>query len=885
MLAKKMVSANAVRYVVGIIGNVISFGLFLAPVPTFAKIWKRRAVEEFAPIPYLVALLNCMLWVFYGIPVVHPHSILVTINGVGFILESLYLLTFSAFSPNRLRLKVLRILSVELLFMGGVILGAHTHEKRSLIVGVLCIIFGTCMYASPLFIMKLVSHTKSVKFSLVDFLNGICWTIYAFFRSLSLSLYTTRRTRCLLLLFVAAVSHSLELKKLLRSTDSSIETSFANTRALWNPLIGHDGRFIACSGKNLFAFDRNGSVAWIVPLYYVCRKDISPVRDERGNVYLIAGERVLRITPSKIGTAEPPLEIFYSHNSTRLVSEEIIGLAISASYASLFITIRNRGLFAFLLRGELLWSAGPMLHRFGYRQGCKKNTSDCYFNSGPVVDRCEGTLYISNTKGQLYSLYIRSPQFRWIQDLSSFDTLMTITAGNNGRLYVIFPRKAMLMALDVSTGSILWQHPVGPLSGEKSFPIVDSNGWISIGSLDGNLYSISPNGDTKKFLEATSTDSVIHASPVVDCSGFSVYVSQTVMEAKSSRTVDNYTYISAMKPLSVLFTLLAPATGTIYWTGQYPGEMSSLLSRSDLRYFVLDERIFLTVLSAARKGNNLPCYTTRQRIAWTCSQAKPKIATTDIGDDKAILLFLFFQLVIVIILAVIVRFCCIFWRKKKLQGAGLQRFLEKRRSLHIRRKTLNKIISELEQKAAEDATAPNEALEQLGEIVKAKEGVERKLSTSYSLGRDRIGAKQRPTILPLYNGKAKSHSFHSTRTESVTIFNTLSNTSTSEEGESSSSSSSSSSYKSEGGNSDSSERDENLRRDAETESNVKGKVAEAVPSRRSTEIEEELAIDPMYVEKKIESSAHLEHEEQLKHGFGGDRRMWLKRRRTMSSTN
>lgn len=109
---------------------------------------------------------------------------------------------------------------------------------------------------------------------------------------------------------------------------------------------------------------------------------------------MIAGERVLRITPSKIGTAKPPLEIFYSHNSTRLVSEEIIGLSISASYASLFITIRNRGLFAFLLRGELLWSAGPTIYRFGYLQGCKKNTSDCYFNSGPVVDRCEGTLYV-----------------------------------------------------------------------------------------------------------------------------------------------------------------------------------------------------------------------------------------------------------------------------------------------------------------------------------------------------------------------------------------------------------------------------------------------------------------------------------------------------------
>lgn len=73
---------------------------------------------------------------------------------------------------------------------------------------------------------------------------------------------------------------------------NAVETSFANTRALWNPLIGHDGRFIACSGKNLFAFDRNGSVAWIVPLYYVCRKDISPVRDERGNVSCVLFENV-----------------------------------------------------------------------------------------------------------------------------------------------------------------------------------------------------------------------------------------------------------------------------------------------------------------------------------------------------------------------------------------------------------------------------------------------------------------------------------------------------------------------------------------------------------------------------------------------------------------
>lgn len=88
------------------------------------------------------------------------------------------------------------------------------------------------------------------------------------------------------------------------------------------------------------------------------------------------------------------------------------------------------------------------------------------------------------------------------------------------------------------------------------------------------------------------------------------------------------------------------------------------------------------------------------------------------------------------------------------------------------------MISELEQKAVEDASS-NETLEQLSEMVKAKEGVERKLYTSYSLGKDILGLKQ-GSIVPLYNGKYKSHSFHKEQKESITIFNTFSNTSTSE---------------------------------------------------------------------------------------------------------
>ncbi|MQL70873.1 hypothetical protein Taro_003210 [Colocasia esculenta] len=204
-----MVSADTARNIVGIIGaaitvfrfgqllssprNVISFGLFLSPVsPTFCEIWRKKAVEDFSPIPYLATLLNCMLWVFYGTPVVHPHSLLViTINSIGLVLESIYLIIFIRYATSAGRCKVFKFLAVEMVFMAalgvGVLLGAHTYGKRSLIVGVMCVIFGTCMYAAPLAAMKNVIKTRSVKYmplplSLASFLNGVCWTLYALLR-------------------------------------------------------------------------------------------------------------------------------------------------------------------------------------------------------------------------------------------------------------------------------------------------------------------------------------------------------------------------------------------------------------------------------------------------------------------------------------------------------------------------------------------------------------------------------------------------------------------------------------------------------------------------------------------------------------------------------
>ncbi|KAL3624239.1 hypothetical protein CASFOL_033055 [Castilleja foliolosa] len=180
------------RFVVGIIGNIISFGLFLAPLPTFKRIWQKKSTEEFHPYPYLATLMNCIFWIWYGIPIVHPDSTLVvTTNGIGLALEIAYLSLFFYYTTKKNRVIILGVLFVELVvfaILAVITLSCfHTTYYRSMFVGIICIIFGTIMYAAPLSIVWKVFNTKSAEFlpfwlCFAGFLNGICWFGYAFLK-------------------------------------------------------------------------------------------------------------------------------------------------------------------------------------------------------------------------------------------------------------------------------------------------------------------------------------------------------------------------------------------------------------------------------------------------------------------------------------------------------------------------------------------------------------------------------------------------------------------------------------------------------------------------------------------------------------------------------
>ncbi|GAV71035.1 LOW QUALITY PROTEIN: hypothetical protein CFOL_v3_14529, partial [Cephalotus follicularis] len=627
---------------------------------------------------------------------------------------------------------------------------------------------------------------------------------------------------------------------------------------LTKPLIGDDGRIYTCFENILFAFESNGSLAWSLHLNYACNVGMAPVQGGRGKIYLVAENRILKIKFQDIGISGPVAEVFFGPGPGQQEPEEIIGLSVSTMSSSVFINIKNRGLFVYLMRGQLVWSLGPVLYQFGYRQGCRKTVTDCHFSSVPVID-CEASLYISNNQGEIYSLSMHSPHFKWIQDFSSLDKVFTITPGNNGRLYVTVPTKALLLALDVSSGNVLWQGSIGPLRAADCAPVVDANGWISIGSLDGLLYSFSPTGILKKFPKAFHLDSVIQVSPLLDCSGYGVYISQTKMEGKISHTIGEYTYVSAMKPISVAFTLLVPATGSIYWSESYPGKFSLLWSESDLKHFVLDEEMLLAFVTAASEF-------LLTKTAYYFNELNQSFC-----NERTIVLFLLFESVILIVLAGLVRFCCIFWRKKKLQGQDLGNFLEKRRSLQLKKKAFDRTITELEQKAAEEAVA-NEFIEKLGDLVRERQGIERKLSTTYSLGRDRAGLGSRSkSLLPLFHGKAKSYSFQSAKNESVTIFHTLSGTSSRE----------SSSERDISSNSE----EEMVAAKGKTEAPIEAgsssddgiKDYRRCPSEPSSS--SRVFINPLFKEQeRREEKLHNE-------GQTSGRSIWFKRRRALSSPN
>ncbi|KAK1354102.1 Bidirectional sugar transporter SWEET [Heracleum sosnowskyi] len=180
--------------VFGILGNIVSFLVYLAPLPTFLRIYKKKSTEGFQAIPYIVALFSAMLTLYYGM--LKTNGVwLITINTIGILIESAYILLFMIYAPKDAK----KFTATLLFVLNGAVFGtiilttlkfSRGHDRIT-IVGWICAVFSVCVFVAPLSIMRLVIRTKSVEFmplSLSFFLT-ICAVMWFFYGVLSHDLF------------------------------------------------------------------------------------------------------------------------------------------------------------------------------------------------------------------------------------------------------------------------------------------------------------------------------------------------------------------------------------------------------------------------------------------------------------------------------------------------------------------------------------------------------------------------------------------------------------------------------------------------------------------------------------------------------------------------
>ncbi|XP_075498898.1 bidirectional sugar transporter NEC1-like [Primulina tabacum] len=181
-----VVSADHLACAFGILGNVVSFLVYLAPIWTFYRIKKKKSTEGFQSIPYAVALFSAMLYLYYAFLKKHA-IILITINSVGCVFELSYLTIFMIYATKESKIFTTKLLLLFNTMVFGLII-ACTHmfyhgQHRVEIVGWICAAFSVSVFAAPLGIMRQVIRTKSVEFmpfSLSFFLTlcAVMWFFY-----------------------------------------------------------------------------------------------------------------------------------------------------------------------------------------------------------------------------------------------------------------------------------------------------------------------------------------------------------------------------------------------------------------------------------------------------------------------------------------------------------------------------------------------------------------------------------------------------------------------------------------------------------------------------------------------------------------------------------
>ncbi|XP_076897453.1 bidirectional sugar transporter SWEET9-like [Bidens hawaiensis] len=170
----------------GLLGNVVSFMVFLAPIPTFYKVYKKKSTEDFQSTPYVVGLFSAMLWIYYAFLKTNV-MLLITINSFGCFIETLYICFFLFYAPRKARMESLKLIILLIVVGFGLIVVLTqflaSGVTRGVIVGWICLVFSLCVFVAPLGVVRQVIRTISVEYmpillSAALTLSAVMWFFY-----------------------------------------------------------------------------------------------------------------------------------------------------------------------------------------------------------------------------------------------------------------------------------------------------------------------------------------------------------------------------------------------------------------------------------------------------------------------------------------------------------------------------------------------------------------------------------------------------------------------------------------------------------------------------------------------------------------------------------
>ncbi|OMO54178.1 SWEET sugar transporter [Corchorus capsularis] len=173
-------------FVFGILGNVVSFGVSLAPLPTFYQIYKKKTSEGFQSIPYVVSLFSAMLWIYYAL-LKKDAMLLITINTFCVFIQTFYIVTYFYYAPKKEKVVTVKLIMLFNVFGFGLVYLSTFFLKNPMtrlhVLGYICMAFSLSVFAAPLCILRKVIKTKSVEympFTLSVFLTlgAVMWFFY-----------------------------------------------------------------------------------------------------------------------------------------------------------------------------------------------------------------------------------------------------------------------------------------------------------------------------------------------------------------------------------------------------------------------------------------------------------------------------------------------------------------------------------------------------------------------------------------------------------------------------------------------------------------------------------------------------------------------------------